>query len=68
MNIIYIYQIHCSAKLLVIDEAHKFMNGADGRDGLSDAIVNVARLMRHDGILKKKTTYTKKKLLEALTY
>ena len=60
MNIIYIYNTHCSAKLLVIDEAHKFMNGADGRDGLSDAIVNVARLMRHDGILKKKNYSYKK--------
>ena len=26
------------------------MSGSDGVDGLSAAIVNVARLMRHDGI------------------
>jgi DNA helicase HerA-like ATPase len=36
-------------KLLAVDEAHKFMTG-QATDGLSDAIVNVARLMRHDGI------------------
>ena len=52
----------------MIHETQKFMNGADGRDGLSDAIVNVARLMRHDGMLKKNYSYKKKKLLEALTY
>lgn len=38
-------------KLLALDEAHKFMDGAaDADDGLSKAIVNVARLMRHDGM------------------
>lgn len=36
-------------KLLALDEAHKFMDGVKS-DGLSEAIVNVARLMRHDGI------------------
>ncbi len=36
-------------KLLALDEAHKFMDGA-ASDGLSEAIVNVARLMRHDGM------------------
>ena len=45
----------------MIDEAHKFMNGADGRDGLSDAIVNVARLMRHDGIIIKKKLLIQKR-------
>jgi hypothetical protein len=34
-------------KVLALDEAHKFMN-AEGMDGLSDAIVNCARTMRHD--------------------
>lgn len=36
-------------KLLALDEAHKFMSGV-ASDGLSEAIVAVARLMRHDGI------------------
>ena len=36
-------------KVLVLDEAHKYMVG-DGSDGLSAAIVNSARLMRHDGV------------------
>ncbi|ELR17156.1 uncharacterized protein ACA1_058120 [Acanthamoeba castellanii str. Neff] len=36
-------------KLLALDEAHKFMDGVAG-DGLSEAIVAVARLMRHDGM------------------
>ena len=35
--------------MLVVDEAHKFMDGAI-KDGLSTAIVNCARLMRHDGM------------------
>lgn len=38
-----------SGKLLVLDEAHKFMSG-DVSDGLSEAIVNAARMMRHDGM------------------
>ena len=38
-----------SGKLLALDEAHKFMDGV-AADGLSAAIVNVARLMRHDGV------------------
>ena len=33
----------------MVDEAHKFMDGAS-KDGLSAAIVNCARLMRHDGM------------------
>ena len=33
----------------MIDEAHKFMDGV-ATDGLSNAIVDIARLMRHDGI------------------
>ena len=35
--------------VLALDEAHKVMDGA-ASDGLSEAIVNVARLMRHDGM------------------
>jgi hypothetical protein len=38
-----------AAELLALDEAHKFMNGV-AADGLSEAVVNVARLMRHDGL------------------
>eukprot|EP00047_Mylnosiga_fluctuans_P024334 m.158863 g.158863 ORF g.158863 m.158863 type:complete len:1621 (+) comp9832_c0_seq2:2-4864(+) len=38
-----------TGKILALDEAHKYMHGAAG-DGLSEAIVNIARLMRHDGI------------------
>ena len=38
-----------SGKLLALDEAHKFMDGV-AADGLSAAIVSVARLMRHDGV------------------
>ena len=38
----------CS-KLLALDEAHKFMDG-DKSDGLSQAILNCVRLMRHDGM------------------
>ena len=36
-------------KLLALDEAHKFMDG-DKNDGLSMAILNTVRLMRHDGM------------------
>eukprot|EP00617_Octactis_speculum_P009289 CAMPEP_0185790748 /NCGR_PEP_ID=MMETSP1174-20130828/157960_1 /TAXON_ID=35687 /ORGANISM="Dictyocha speculum, Strain CCMP1381" /LENGTH=456 /DNA_ID=CAMNT_0028485579 /DNA_START=1 /DNA_END=1371 /DNA_ORIENTATION=+ len=45
-------QQQSGGKLLVLDEAHKFMNaaGAGGHDGLSNAIVESARLMRHDGL------------------
>jgi hypothetical protein len=39
-----------SGKMLALDEAHKYMDGV-ATDGLSQAIVNVARLMRHDGAL-----------------
>lgn len=38
-----------TGKLLALDEAHKFMHG-DATDGLSEAIVNAARMMRHDGM------------------
>ena len=33
----------------MLDEAHKYMMG-EKSDGLSEAIVNAARLMRHDGL------------------
>jgi len=36
-------------KVLALDEAHKYMKG-DLSDGLSAALVNAARLMRHDGV------------------
>jgi hypothetical protein len=36
-------------KVLALDEAHKFMAG-EKSDGLSHAVVNCARLMRHDGL------------------
>ncbi|KAL9186409.1 hypothetical protein ACHAXT_005647 [Thalassiosira profunda] len=36
-------------KVLCLDEAHKYMAGLKA-DGLSEAIVNAARLMRHDGL------------------
>ena len=39
----------CCGKVLVLDEAHKFMDGV-ATDGLSQSIVNMARLMRHDGM------------------
>ncbi len=38
-----------SGKILALDEAHKYMDGV-ATDGLSQAIVNIARLMRHDGM------------------
>ena len=37
-------------KVLALDEAHKFMGGDAASDGLSSAIVDCARLMRHDGL------------------
>ena len=36
-------------KILALDEAHKFMDGVKS-DGLSDAIVNVVRRARHNGM------------------
>ena len=59
-------------KLLALDEAHKFMNGAaDADDGLSRAIVDVARLMRHDGMRLAVSTQSPSalapELLELLT-
>lgn len=36
-------------KILALDEAHKFMDGV-ASDGLSESIVDAARLMRHDGM------------------
>ncbi len=41
--------LRSTGKILALDECHKFMSG-DAGDGLSEAIVNTARLMRHDGM------------------
>eukprot|EP00960_Hanusia_phi_P069584 767127-Hanusia_phi.AAC.3 len=38
-----------TGKLLVLDEAHKYMHGVES-DGLSQSVVNMARLMRHDNM------------------
>ena len=54
-----------SGKLLVIDEAHKFMDGVS-TDGLSNAIVDIARLMRHDGIRLVVSTQSPKALAPEL--
>eukprot|EP01035_Chromulina_nebulosa_P029882 gene29882-39661_t len=37
-------------KLVALDEAHKFMSAASRSEGLSSAIVDTVRLMRHEGI------------------
>ena len=41
-------------KVVAFDEAHKYLagnkSGSEGKDGLSAAIVNTVRLMRHEGI------------------
>jgi hypothetical protein len=52
-------------KLLALDEAHKFMNGVR-TDGLSNAIVNAARLMRHDGMRVVVSTQSPKALAPEL--
>jgi DNA helicase HerA-like ATPase len=52
-------------KLLAVDEAHKFMSG-DSSDGLSEAIVNIARLMRHDGMRLIVSTQSPKALVPEL--
>jgi hypothetical protein len=52
-------------KLLALDEAHKFMDGV-ATDGLSEAIVNVARLMRHDGMRLAVSTQSPKALAPEL--
>lgn len=51
--------------MLVIDEAHKFMDGVS-TDGLSNSIVNIARLMRHDGIRLVVSTQSPKALAPEL--
>jgi hypothetical protein len=57
-------------KLLVLDEAHRYMDGQK-EDGLSKAIVDVARLMRHDGMRLAISTQSPKvlapELLELIT-
>ncbi len=52
-------------KVLCLDEAHKYMSG-EKADGLSEAIVNVARLMRHDGIRLVVSTQSPKALAPEL--
>jgi DNA phosphorothioation-dependent restriction protein DptH len=52
-------------KVLALDEAHKFMDGVQS-DGLSEAIVNVARLMRHDGMRLIVSTQSPKALAPEL--
>ena len=39
-------------KILACDEAHKYLSneGGDGQEGLARAVVNVVRLMRHQGM------------------
>ncbi|KAJ3075486.1 hypothetical protein HDU98_007984 [Podochytrium sp. JEL0797] len=49
-------------KLLALDEVHKFMDG-NKDDGLSDAILDTVRLMRHDGIRVDLSTQSPKALL-----
>ncbi|KJE88422.1 hypothetical protein CAOG_00080 [Capsaspora owczarzaki ATCC 30864] len=52
-------------KILALDEAHKFMNGLS-TDGLSNAIVDAARLMRHDGMRVIVSTQSPKALAPEL--
>uniref|UniRef100_A0A7S2LK38 Zona occludens toxin N-terminal domain-containing protein n=1 Tax=Leptocylindrus danicus TaxID=163516 RepID=A0A7S2LK38_9STRA len=52
-------------KCLFLDEAHKYMTG-EKADGLSEAIVNVARLMRHDGVRLVVSTQSPKALAPEL--
>ena len=52
-------------KVLCLDEAHKYMTG-EKADGLSEAIVNSARLMRHDGVRLVVSTQSPKALAPEL--
>jgi hypothetical protein len=52
-------------KVLALDEAHKFMSG-EASDGLSNAIINAARLMRHDGMRVVVSTQSPKALAPEL--
>mmetsp|Transcript_20203 Transcript_20203/g.46341 ORF Transcript_20203/g.46341 Transcript_20203/m.46341 type:complete len:831 (+) Transcript_20203:315-2807(+) len=52
-------------KVLCLDEAHKYMDGVKA-DGLSSAIVNAARLMRHDGLRLLVSTQSPKALAPEL--
>ena len=54
-----------AGKLLALDEAHKFMDGVKS-DGLSEAIVDAARLMRHDGMRLVVSTQSPKALAPEL--
>ena len=52
-------------KVLCLDECHKYMNG-EKADGLSESIVNAARLMRHDGVRLVASTQSPKALAPEL--
>lgn len=52
-------------KVLMFDEAHKYMKG-EKTDGLSESIVNAARLMRHDGVRLLVSTQSPKALAPEL--
>jgi hypothetical protein len=52
-------------KVLALDEAHKFMSG-EASDGLSNSIINAARLMRHDGMRVIVSTQSPKALAPEL--
>ncbi|KAL7549384.1 hypothetical protein ACHAWF_012662 [Thalassiosira exigua] len=54
-----------TGKVLCLDEAHKYMTG-EKADGLSEAIVNAARLMRHDGMRLVVSTQSPKALAPEL--
>ncbi|ORY51411.1 hypothetical protein BCR33DRAFT_762168 [Rhizoclosmatium globosum] len=50
------------SKVLALDEVHKFMDG-NSSDGLSAAILDTVRLMRHDGIRVVLSTQSPRALL-----
>ena len=52
-------------KLLVLDEAHRYVSGADS-DGLSRSIVDAVRLMRHEGLRVAISTQSPKVLAPEL--
>jgi hypothetical protein len=52
-------------KLLVLDEAHRYVSGGDS-DGLSRSIVDAVRLMRHEGLRVAISTQSPKVLVPEL--
>jgi DNA helicase HerA-like ATPase len=52
-------------KLLVLDEAHRYVSGTD-TDGLSRSIVDAVRLMRHEGLRVAISTQSPKVLAPEL--